>query len=57
MVLGSRARPVSRVDNLTDIYETIDCLDNEGSLKPHNPIGLHGLAAAIVLFFYFTPHT
>jgi hypothetical protein len=42
MFLGSRARPVRRVDNLTAICKA-DCLDSVGSSTSHNPIGLHGL--------------
>jgi hypothetical protein len=42
MYLGSRAWPVRRADNLTDIYKPI-VLGNVGSLISHSPIGLHGL--------------
>jgi hypothetical protein len=42
MFLGSKVRRVRKADNLTAIYEQI-CLDNVGSLTPHNPIGLQGL--------------
>jgi hypothetical protein len=38
MLLGSRALPVQPVRHLW-----ADCLDNVGSLTPHNPVGLHGL--------------
>jgi hypothetical protein len=38
MLLGSKVRPVRRSDSLAAI-----CLDNVGSLTPHNPTGLHGL--------------
>jgi hypothetical protein len=45
MFLGSRARPVSRADNLTD------CLDNVGSSTSHNPIGFHDLVGDSFTFF------
>jgi hypothetical protein len=42
MFLGSRARLVSKADNLTAISEPI-VLTMLGSLTSHNPIGLQGL--------------
>jgi hypothetical protein len=43
MFLVSKVPPVFGADNLTAIYERVDCLHNVGSLTSHNIISFHGL--------------
>jgi hypothetical protein len=37
----SNSRLAHKADNLTGMW--VDCVDSEGSLTSHNPIGLYGL--------------
>jgi hypothetical protein len=53
MFLGSRARPVSRANNLTAICEQIVC-NTMGSLKSQPPKGLH-LSVAVSIFVVLCP--
>jgi hypothetical protein len=49
-ILGGKGRPARKANNLTHLLWA-DCLENVGTSKSHNPMGLHGLLQG---YFYFT---